>query len=92
MGRAFTRQDHERLDDLLGRIISTQMAGEVGDRAVIGVLAHLVILAKSDQPELSAWLHEPSTFNTWRSVVAASRPRGRHARGITSPSPSNEAA
>jgi hypothetical protein len=80
------------LDELLGRIISTQMAGEVGDRAVIGILAHLVILAKSDQPELSAWLHEPSTFNTWHSVVATSGPRARHAKRVASSSPSNEAA
>ena len=69
---SMSRDDHEKLDDLIALITRPSLHATVGKRAVVGVIAHLVTLAESGRKsEFKAWLHDPATYAAWFSTMSA---------------------
>jgi len=73
---SFNREDHEKLEKLVAKIINPQLHATVGERAVVGAITHLVVLAATGRKsELKSWLHDSATFTAWLSTMSASQAR-----------------
>jgi hypothetical protein len=71
LGRALSRDEHEMLDELLGQILLTETQRRVGQRAIAGILAHLIVAAaRDDEAELNSWLRDPGRFAKWRASAS----------------------
>lgn len=71
-----SRDDHDRLDKLITRMVDPKTNAEVGEQAVVGAISHLIVLAAAGRrSELRQWLYDASTFTTWLATASSSHAR-----------------
>ena len=71
-----SRDDHDRLDKLITKMVDPKTNAEVGERAGVGAISHLIVRAAAGRrSELRQWLYDSTIFASWLSTVSASNPR-----------------
>jgi hypothetical protein len=71
-----SRDDHDRLEKLITKMVDPKTNAEVGERAVVGAISHLIVLAAAGRrSELRQWLYDSNTFTTWLSTVSSNHTR-----------------
>jgi hypothetical protein len=69
------RLDHDKLDDLISRLLTYCENRRIERSAARGLLVHLFsVISRGGIKELRSWLYEPATFETWLASVTSVHP------------------
>lgn len=62
--------DHNKLDQLLVKVLDAYKDDEVSRGAAVGVLAHVIAAAAQDNvSEVKSWIQDPAVYERWKQGV-----------------------